>query len=151
MKKILLVLVFCVLCNNAWAGDKELINNLGNQLDKCRDEFMKTDDTCEEKGTTKCYYYNMERYSKLQKCYNTVADEIFDKFYDGDKERLKEEFANMLKATDTFYLSAYYDNKFCDKKNCGLLPTLLAKQATTMYMQDYLIVILDYLLKRKDY
>ena len=69
MKKILLILAFCGFSNNVWAGDRELINNLGNQLDKCRDGFVKTEGTCEEKGTTKCYYYNEERYSKLQKCY----------------------------------------------------------------------------------
>jgi len=127
--------------------EKERINFLGNQIDKCKDDFSEAQKNNNyNDGSFNHYKKFMINNEQVRDCYMNVAEIIFKEFYNDKYEEMIEHYKKFIEDTYQRYVLAYGYSKYC-KKNCGLLPEMKATQSTTYDAQSYLIDILDSLEK----
>lgn len=115
MKNILLILIVLCLAVNAYAGAD--LSVYKDKVEKCEVVFKK-----EAENAVTMYDQKKSAYNAAH-CYNNIADDIADKYYSKNKDKVKENFKKFADSAFISYNDFYTLRDYCTP-TCGSMSEL---------------------------
>lgn len=144
MKKILILVLLLLNISPSQALDNPQSSDiLSNQANKCRENFLTKEQECPDSWSTKCYDYLINLNQQTQNCYIKIANEIYQKHYNQNAQKVQNDLKNYVKLTYEQYLRTYSETDFCIQNNCGISPYLYSEYATTQVVEFYINKLLN--------
>lgn len=130
---------------NKTSDEALLIDNLGKEIDKCRNDFPITEYQCNNiQNIFKCHDKEIAKNTSLTACYIKIAEKIAIDFYPKSRKKMIESINESIKSNYQTNIFTYTYSNFCNP-TCGQDASYLAAKATNYDLQEYLLRTLDYL------
>ncbi len=160
LKLIFLCLIMLILCPSTIYGAQdplvfkyrpvvEKINNYGTKLDKCYTDYTNEpkDINFIEMGSINFINYEMSKCDKLENCYLTVLDEIYNEYYFDTKDTQKEELTDYMANLGNGYIQLFMELGYCQPA-CGKIGHIKGRQYMLTHLKIYIEDLLEFLLQR---